>query len=354
MQAIRRGFTLIELLVVIAIIAVLIALLLPAVQAAREAARRSQCVNNLKQLGLAVHNYASINDVMLPKDMWPTGVSTGLSNFTVGWPVSLLPNFEQQALFNAYNFSFGAMDTFGVNSTVGSSQINTMLCPSDSTSTRAQPPWAMTSYVGNFGGPPVYAPMSGTIVSLTNAMGLNVPNMGIVRLASITDGTSNTAMFSERLVAIPGTQAVAPNSTNARRAIFTAGSGSVTWPPTTSATYATTLTILGTCKSLPATTTSIASNTNGYSWTAAMPWYVALNAYNHFGTPNTLSCNFSSVGTTYGDPAGSMPPSSYHSGGVNIAFADGSVHFVKDSIRPPTFWALGSRAGGEVLSSDSY
>src|SRR3569623_601739 len=105
-----RAFTLIELLVVIAIIAVLIALLLPAVQAAREAARRSQCVNNLKQLGLAVHNYASINDVIPPKDMWPTGVSTGLSNFSVGWPVSLLPNFEQQALFNAYNFSFGAMD----------------------------------------------------------------------------------------------------------------------------------------------------------------------------------------------------------------------------------------------------
>src|SRR5271163_379855 len=102
----RSGFTLIELLVVIAIIAVLIALLLPAVQAAREAARRAQCTNNLKQLGLAVHNYVSQNNVLPLKTMWPNNeaVSWGWS---YGWPLALLPNIEQTTMFNAFNFGTG-------------------------------------------------------------------------------------------------------------------------------------------------------------------------------------------------------------------------------------------------------
>src|SRR6202789_575297 len=89
-----RGFTLIELLVVIAIIAVLIALLLPAVQAAREAARRAQCTNNLKQLGLAVHNYISSNNVLPLKTMWPNNEAVGWG-WSYGWPLALLPNIEQ-------------------------------------------------------------------------------------------------------------------------------------------------------------------------------------------------------------------------------------------------------------------
>jgi len=112
----RRGFTLIELLVVIAIIAVLIALLLPAVQAAREAARRAQCVNNLKQLGLAVHNYLSSNNVLPLGDLYPSGSNqattttpvirgNGSNTYTYGWTLSILPQMEQQPLFNAVNFS---------------------------------------------------------------------------------------------------------------------------------------------------------------------------------------------------------------------------------------------------------
>src|ERR1700756_817371 len=145
-----RGFTLIELLVVIAIIAVLIALLLPAVQAAREAARRAQCVNNLKQLGLAIHNYASANGSFPPGRIWgprpsknnpadfPT-IFSGTQNTT--WFVLMLPQFEQQALYNAFNFTLGSEGYDGgglavaagmfANSTIAATKISIFQCPSD-------------------------------------------------------------------------------------------------------------------------------------------------------------------------------------------------------------------------------
>src|SRR4051812_43436788 len=125
MKGRRRGFTLIELLVVIAIIAVLIALLLPAVQAAREAARRSQCINNLKQLGLAVMNYESGNGA-LPPTSWLPGSGKG-NDFSM--KARLLPFMEQQAAFNALNMSYYGTDSR--NWTVETMTINTFLCPSD-------------------------------------------------------------------------------------------------------------------------------------------------------------------------------------------------------------------------------
>src|SRR6187399_2002535 len=103
----RRGFTLIELLVVIAIIAVLIALLLPAVQAAREAARRAQCVNNLKQLGLGIHNYHSTHNSLPPSAMFLGAGDPNGWGWNASWAVCLLPNLEQSPMFNAYNFSWG-------------------------------------------------------------------------------------------------------------------------------------------------------------------------------------------------------------------------------------------------------
>src|SRR3954451_14685922 len=140
MSTMRRGFTLIELLVVIAIIAVLIALLLPAVQAAREAARRIQCTNNMKQLGLAIHNYHDINNALPPGRIWSnTGFPTifaGEQNTT--WFCLMLPLFEQGALANAFNYALGAEGPtatgfFGViaNATVGTTKLAVFQCPSD-------------------------------------------------------------------------------------------------------------------------------------------------------------------------------------------------------------------------------
>ena len=138
----RRGFTLIELLVVIAIIAVLIGLLLPAVQAAREAARRAQCVNNLKQLGLALHNYISASNVLPPGRIWPsTGTSfptifAGAQNTT--WFCLMLPLIEQGNLGNAFNFTLGSEGPnaplplgFFANSTLAQTKMAMFQCPSD-------------------------------------------------------------------------------------------------------------------------------------------------------------------------------------------------------------------------------
>ena len=208
----RRGFTLIELLVVIAIIAVLIALLLPAVQAAREAARRSQCTNNLKQLGLAVHNYLSQQNCFPPV---VENLSTPAYNATgdpwpLDWSATILPQFEQQPLYNAINFSLsaGAWTPDPSNSTVVYTKVATMLCPSDNIKIPSISPQGYKNYVANIGGPPVTSVWTGVIVPMQPSMNNNPgqatgyvnSNCGSFGVEGITDGTSNTAMFCETLV----------------------------------------------------------------------------------------------------------------------------------------------------------
>ena len=153
-RADRKGFTLIELLVVIAIIAVLIALLLPAVQAAREAARRAQCTNNLKQLGLAIHNYHSSNNVLPAATMFG-GPTVGTWSYCASWAVVLLPNLEQAPLFSAINFSYDMSQL--ANTTVSYTGLAAFLCPSDNQKIRPAAavwaPSAPTNYFGNYGNP---------------------------------------------------------------------------------------------------------------------------------------------------------------------------------------------------------
>jgi len=369
--SVRQGFTLIELLVVIAIIAVLIALLLPAVQAAREAARRAQCVNNLKQLGLAIHNYHSINNVIPAEGMFlgpAWGSSPDVSGSTgwgwnASWEVAILPMLEGQALYNAYNFKIGGDQA--ADYTVGFSQLGSLLCPSESSKARPSPPWAATSYHGNHGGPGIIKNWSGTIVqNFTTSPGAwwgSDAQFAFFGFESVTDGTSNTALISEKLLGLPTPDAVNlpngpivyPGTTDGKRGIFLANySGAMDV-----ANAATALAAVAACKSVPAATGSLGTYLSGAHWTLSYPWHMSNNAYNHFNTPNGNSCRPSSGD---GDPGiwggtGAMiTPTSNHSGGVNVCFTDGSVKFIKDTISPPTWWAIGTKNMGEVVSADAY
>jgi prepilin-type N-terminal cleavage/methylation domain-containing protein/prepilin-type processing-associated H-X9-DG protein len=344
-----RGFTLIELLVVIAIIAVLIALLLPAVQAAREAARRSQCVNNLKQIGLAFHNYESTHGSFIPSCMVPSPVDNW------GWApsgmLSMLPFIEQTALWNAYNVgavASNSTDGFGLynkNTTVFNTQVGGWLCPSDGPERTV----SLSNYVGNYGGPYQLKAYSGTFIPTPSPLDGMVSNSATVKIASITDGTSNTALFSEVLTgANPAAGVPAGSRPRSKRSHYMA--------PAMSNFAATDIAVnanLSACQAIPPT--SLGDGARG-DWFQAYPGYINYSVYNHMGTPNTTACSSANAGgNTYGqDREGSAPPNSNHAGGVNVCMSDGSVKFIKDSVSRPTWWALGTRSGGEVVSSDSY
>ncbi len=337
----RRGFTLIELLVVIAIIGVLIALLLPAVQAAREAARRAQCTNNLKQIALAAQNYHDVNG------SFPIG-SPLMFDPLIGYFaesqstfVSMLGQFEQMPLYNAFNFSRSVYVM--ENQTVFKTGLSSLWCPSDGQIGRTRSIGAylnsanfqfkFTSYAGNAGifFPEVLLywngqnPSDPAVTSRTSAMNGVYTYNNANRIADITDGTSNTFIYAERANGqfIPG-------------------------------------------------------DMDNYGWWAdavtADTLFTTLYPMNPFKKIAYISEEYSN---SYVESA-----SSFHPGGANFAFCDGSVRFVKDSINtwpfnPSTgfpvgatdnsgiltlapgtrygvYQALSSRNGGEVISGDSY
>jgi prepilin-type N-terminal cleavage/methylation domain-containing protein/prepilin-type processing-associated H-X9-DG protein len=355
----RRGFTLIELLVVIAIIAVLIALLLPAVQAAREAARRSQCVNNLKQLGLAVMNYVSANDAIPPSGcVNPSGNPVqAVNNF--GMKPRILPFLEQITLYNATNMTYP--ESNAVNATMSTSQINSLICPSDgnvpfgtvNVSTVGPRQMGYTSYPNNLG--TVYTNNGGMFDGPAYRMGTNPSatqsqatyygsNIGpTLNLASITDGTSNTAIWSEM---VRGKNGTAPNIQPGPNAVYQMSMS-------LSTTYVYPLTYLNSCKVAP-TQSSPMFDWKGRYW--ATDYAVQGGGYSHIMTPNLPGC-FWSGQVEAGQPmewATCVGPSSNHPGGVNVCFLDGSVHFIKNSVSQQTWWAMSTKAGGEVIDASSY
>ncbi len=378
----NSGFTLIELLVVIAIIAVLIALLLPAVQSAREAARRAQCINNLKQLGLASHNYLQQFQVLPLQTMFPSNeaVSWGWS---YGWPLAILPNLEQTTMFNAWNFAtgiFGNSSSPSVyslnNTTVAYLQLSVFICPSDGTRLRPQAPYGALSYMGNQGGPGALSSFTGTIVpqpgqplicgnpgeTYCGGSGYwisgwgDAQNMGPIGIENIRDGTSNTGLFSERLIALNGVGSVLRSSNDFKRAVFDGPVG-VPFHPANGATA--NIQFIQGCLAIPGNKASRNASANGIWWVAAYPWHTVVNDYSHNGTPNSVECQnpseyFGASWLTLVGPTGSAPPNSNHPGGVNMCLADGSVRFIKDSVNLQAWWGIGTRSGGETISADQY
>ncbi len=378
----RRGFTLIELLVVIAIIAVLISLLLPAVQSAREAARRAQCVNNLKQLGLAAHNYVSINNVY-PCQSVNNTINPGWA-WEPSWAAAILPMMEQTPMYNAINFSLPMLEigfvsptpTGGMaNSTVGLSTISSYLCPSDSLSHPISfgGDWAQINYAGNYGGPGMIKSCSGIIVPSKGDEFVSSPGLGPVSLASVADGTSNTAMFSEHLLAagsgLDGLTAgyVSPYVAGtglAKRCLFQVSSIAPK-PDQGIAGVAVAQQLVAACQSIPGGTVPSEDAGTGYAWLYTQGYDILNSSYSHVMSPNAYSCTgaesgwFGAQGNFTSDSSGggwlgASTATSNHPGGVNVCFGDGSVKFIKDSVSSSTWWALGSRNLGEVISSDSY
>jgi prepilin-type N-terminal cleavage/methylation domain-containing protein/prepilin-type processing-associated H-X9-DG protein len=344
-----HGFTLIELLVVIAIIAVLIALLLPAVQAAREAARRSQCINNLKQIGLALHNYEQAMGSL------PWGLGPNNWNDWGSLPL-LLPNLEQTPLFNAINFANTgnsihtgnngttslpfASGTGLQNTTVFLTKVNGFLCPSDPD--RLSSLLGHNNYYGNAGSTPASlyntSPLDGLFQYILNAK--------IVAFRDILDGLSNTAAFSERIKGVGIENNLQIDGGIPTSSVWNLAQPSVTTSPQPYASSCMAIRASSSLSSLWGGLSAVKPDAAGSQWFSG---YETFSRYNHVIPPNGSSCGYGNY-----TGGGAATASSRHPGGVNVLFADGSTRFIKSSISLTPWWALGSRAGSEVIDANSY
>ncbi|HEY2786613.1 MAG TPA: DUF1559 domain-containing protein [Fimbriiglobus sp.] len=361
----RRGFTLIELLVVIAIIAVLIGLLLPAVQKVREAAARMSCSNNLKQIGLASHNFESTYGYLPPNH--GTVVANGLTYSNDASPQALLlPYVEQSNKYNLFNLNFktwndtdavtGAYNAgpsgLGINLSARIQDVSFFLCPSDPSSTRRGALQTNTSNLAYPEGRLNYLACLGA----TSQFGTSGPGAGIftnnttspgsvlkgASISQIPDGTSNTTMFAE----VMRTTDSWPHVSGARTNTVIILDASVASGPDADG------------RAIPS------CSAGGNPWTSSISYsglefdrdLWGTTYYTHTLPPNwnKLSNDPTTQRYNCGDTAIAhfhVAASSYHSGGVNVVMGDGSVRFVRDSIDFVTWQGMGTKAGGEVLQN---
>jgi len=356
-----RGFTLIELLVVIAIIAILIGLLLPAVQKVREAAARLKCSNNLKQMGLAAHNYESANGY-LPPNHGTVNVNGVVGSNDASPQALILPYVEQANKYNLFNFNYktwndtpavaGLPAMTGVNLPARMQDIPIYLCPSDPSTTIRGANQANTADLSYPEGRLNYLACLGA----TSQFGTTGPGAGIftnngvtgqllkgVAIVAIPDGTTNTALFAEvmrttdtwphvsgirtnTVVILDSSVASGPDADG--RGIPSCAAGGNPW--NSSISYAG----LEFERDLWATTF--------YTHTLPPNW----NRKVTDPTMQQYNCGDTAIVHFH------VAASSYHTGGVNVVMADGSVRFVRDAINFTTWQAMGTKAGGEVVSND--
>lgn len=360
------AFTLIELLVVIAIIGVLVGLLLPAVQAAREASRRMQCSNNMKQIALALHTYhdthRSMPTSMTGSDQYAGGAGSGFHS----WMARILPNIEQSALHERIQFDRPLADRIDyaadgdyLDYTISpghpdeeeaGTMVQTYLCPSDPAGVIQFSLGIATapgSYAGNIGwprsstGPGVTTPLAkqNGVIGLYNPVSSDQWQQPRIRFADIRDGLSNTIAVGERVIAqvneattIFGTSTMAGTTPMSMQSFC--GGGSTGRSLAAWVSY---------CESVSSADAQY-SVSHGHAWISG--WTFMANHIMPVIPINRRSCH------VYGgedDGMNLVTPSSHHVGGLNVAMADGSVHFITASIDQELYWALGSSNGGETV-----
>jgi prepilin-type N-terminal cleavage/methylation domain-containing protein/prepilin-type processing-associated H-X9-DG protein len=340
----KAGFTLIELLVVIAIIAILIGLLLPAVQKVREAAARMKCQNNLKQLALSLHGYHDANKA------FPYGKGPSYPGAPVyaRWSIhsQLLPYIEQTALYQSIDFTkppetpgMGGVTPFmppyqnpgRENAAACRAVVGIFLCPSDG---RAGDPgdWpGQNNYVASQG---VQFMCDLSETQLSTAAPSERPDgplyyLSKIRMTDIQDGTSNTAVFSEKVRGTGNPDPLADMKVMPNQL-------------TLNDSY-------NTCRTLNALTATPLTSKQGYSWVMGE---MCCTNYNHVATPNTTTCAGIGFPGNMSNMAMVVPPTSYHTNGVNVALADGSVRFVNNGISLQGWRAMGTIRGGEVNTGE--